>query len=194
MGQIHFLPPPSPASPPSPPCAATHIQMCFIMFSAKARMVHHEGGVRGSGWRRGGGADIHLRWRHPFHPLCSLPLLFMYQSERLQAAEGSAHQLRGQKFGVNPVCSFVKTWRPDLIKSIHQSKGGFWSDTKIHLNRLYTLGANSSGGKCTWFECWFIGLKMSRLFTLANVHQKDGMSGSEFLDQHLELILAFITF
>lgn len=81
MGQIHFLPPPSPASPPSPPCAATHIQMCFIMFSAKARMVHHEGGVRGSGWRRGEGQTSIFAGDLLFI-LCALCLCFSCISQR----------------------------------------------------------------------------------------------------------------
>lgn len=56
-------------SPVSPPYAATHIQMCFIiMFCATARMIHHEEVLRGSRWRRGGA--------HTRHP-SSLPTSFL---------------------------------------------------------------------------------------------------------------------
>lgn len=75
-------------SPALPPYAATHIQMCFIiMFCAKARMIHHEGDLRGRRWRRGGTPDIHLSERPPFYPPCTLSLLLMYQSEKLHTAE-----------------------------------------------------------------------------------------------------------
>lgn len=80
-------------SPALPPYAATHIQMCFIiMFCAKARMIHHEGDLRGRRWRRGGTPDIHPSERPPFYPPCTLSLLLMYQSEKLHTAEAPARR------------------------------------------------------------------------------------------------------